>query len=154
MTNDAGRGTSSGALGWSMSRWAVLGILFASGCAFYPYEGTVQTDGGPMPVHDPYDYQRMSALTKGRMEGFRRVTVNPDAWPDTAKPVADATGARGDLWLENPTSAWVETKVNGEVIGIIPPHVDAVVKAVPGGTYKVEYKAPNGYPISTVAKTR
>jgi hypothetical protein len=136
-----------------MSRWVVLACSVAlSGC--FPYDGGLQADVGPSPAHDPYDYQRMRALTTGRMEGFRRVTVDPAAWPDSAKPASNATGAKADLWIENPTSASVETHVNGELIGIIPPHVDAVVKGVAGGTYKVDLKAPNGYPISTSATTR
>lgn len=110
-------------------------------------------DHGAKLEHDPYDYQRSRLQTRdGNMVGWYKLTVDPAKYPTEAKPSVPGEGT-GDLWLENPTNAWMAVKIEGTPVGTIGPLVDAVIKGVPNGTYNVTLTAPNGFVVETKAQT-
>jgi hypothetical protein len=132
---------------------ARISIVFAllAGCTVSHKD--VMTDHGVALERDPYDFQRTRLQTRdGAMVGFYALTVDPAKFPSELKPSTPGTGT-GDLWLANPTTAWVAVKIEGTPVGTIGPLVDAVIKGAPNGTYAVTMTAPNGYVIQGQAET-
>lgn len=132
------------------ARMSIVLVLLA-GCAA-SHRDTLP-DHGVTLEHDPYDYQRSRLQTRdGAMQGWYALTVDPAKFPAELKPSTPGAGS-GDLWLENPTTAWVAVKIEGTPVGTIGPLVDAVIKGAPNGTYAVTLTNPNGYVITTKAET-
>jgi hypothetical protein len=144
---------------------------------------------------DPYT--RSAIVMTGRIEGFRKLYVDPATFADTLTPVApivvepiappvaasQAGGAgetpaategaapepaprptapslppRGDLVVENVTSAWADIAINGQKVGRIGPIDHAVLHDVKTGIYEITFTHPDGHTWSekhpTIAPTR
>jgi hypothetical protein len=99
-------------------------------------------DHGAIPPNDPYHHDTQTSV--GRMEGFRRLYVDPATWPDQLEP-ASASGAKADLVIPNPTSAWVKVSIGGTEIGQVRPFDVAAIHGVKGGTYEIRFELPNRY---------
>ena len=111
------------------------------------------TDKGTTLAKDPY--LNGSALTEGRLEGFRKLYV-PEAFLDGLNPAKAAAAGLppvGDLAIANPTSAWADVKVNGEIIGRLGPFREGVLHDVRSGVYTLEFSLPNGQVFSSEAST-
>lgn len=116
--------------------------------------------GLPLPdrgVALPFDpYEQDAALTTGRMEGFRRLFVDPNTYPDSITPTQGGEGTKADLPIHNGTSAYVHVSIGGTKIGQIRPFDTAILHDVKPGTYTIQYTLPHGYEwtesVSTVAK--
>jgi hypothetical protein len=139
-------------------------------------------------TRDPYT--RSAIVMTGRIEGFRKLYVDPATFPDTLTPVApivvepiappvaasqaDGTPAatespaprptapslppKGDLVIENVTSAYADISINGQKVGRIGPIDHAVLHDVKTGIYEITYTHPDGHTWSekhpTIAPTR
>src|SRR5688572_25352330 len=91
----------------------VFALLAGCGAAHKP----TLTDHGTKLERDPYDYQRSRLQTRdGNMQGWYALTVDPNKYPAEMKPSAPGSGT-GDLWLENPTNAWMAVKIEGTPVG-------------------------------------
>jgi hypothetical protein len=100
---------------------------------------------------DPHRHD--ASQTVGRMDGFRRLFVDPDAFAASLVP-ATAAGLAGDLHLSNSTSAWVIVEVNGAKAGQLSPFATAIVRDVAGGSYAVRFTLPNQLSWSDDVATR
>jgi hypothetical protein len=109
------------------------------------------TDRGPDLAFDPYKHDTL--LTTGRMEGFRRLFVDPATWPDTINPTTAAEGAKADLPIHNEANSYVHVSVGGTRIGQIRPFDTAVIHDVKPGAYTIEFVLPHGYKWSETAET-
>jgi hypothetical protein len=104
----------------------------------------VMTDHGAELPFDPYKHD--TQLTTGRMEGFRRLFVDPNTFPDTIVPATEgAEGAKGDLPIHNDTSTWVHVAIGDTRIGQVRPYDTAVIHDVKPGTYTIQFTMPHGY---------
>lgn len=110
-------------------------------------------DKGTTLAKDPY--LNGSSLTEGRLEGFRKLYV-PEAFLDGLKPAKAPSGDLppvGDLAIANPTSAWADVKVNGEIIGRLGPFREGVLHDVRAGVYSLEFTLPTGQVFTSEAAT-
>ncbi len=127
-------------------------FVFASD-AFAKDRTPMFTDKGTTLAKDPY--LNGSGLTEGRLEGFRKLYV-PEAYLDGLKPAKAPAGgvpAVGDLAIANPTSAWADVKVNGEIVGRLGPFREGVLHDVKSGVYTLEFSLPNGQVFTSEAST-
>jgi len=130
---------------------------------------------------DPYKAD--SRLTTGRMEGFRRLWVDADAFatalvplapivvtPEPApvepvpaqgtiaevaapKPTVPSIPARGDLRVYNNTSSWGEVEINGQKAARIGPFDEAWVRDVKSGVYELKITLANGFVLTQRVNT-
>lgn len=140
-----------------MSRLLIpLSVAFAftfAADAFAKERTPMFTDKGTTLAKDPY--LNGSALTEGRLEGFRKLYV-PETFLDGLKPAkvpGSELPAVGDLAIANPTSAWADVKVNGEIIGRLGPFREGVLHDVASGVYTLEFSLPNGQVFTSEAAT-
>jgi hypothetical protein len=85
--------------------------------------------------------------SKGAVEGFRWLYVDPDPFVKGLKPVAPLEGSEvpssGELHIRNDTIGWVKVEVNGTEIGILTPTVEGVLHNVAPGQYDVTIEMAN-----------
>lgn len=135
-----------------MHRSWVFAALFVPALALASDGATQFTDRGPALKVDPY--LNGSELSTGRLEGFRWVYV-PPAFADDLRPAkAASVAAKGTLPLVNPTSAYMDVKIGGAVVGRVEPFHEALIHDVPAGVYAVDLELPNGYRWSAEISTR
>jgi len=108
-------------------------------------------DKGPVLANDPYHHDSQQSV--GRMEGFRRLYVDPEKWPDSIAPTVAATGT-GDLVFQNPNSAWVKVTIGGTEIGQVRPFDTFAIRGVKAGTYDVRLELPNRYAWTVQVATK
>jgi len=108
------------------------------------------TDRGTHLQRDPYEGN--TALTTGRIAGFRTLYGAPDALAAALVPEKAGVG-RADLPLVNDRSAWAEVSVGGHVLGVLGPHGKATITDVPAGDYAVTLTWPTGYTLPVTATT-
>ncbi|MFH1470036.1 MAG: hypothetical protein ABIO70_36970 [Pseudomonadota bacterium] len=115
---------------------------------------TAYAEGTTTFPNNPY-------YSKGAVEGFRWLYVDPDPFVQSLAPVAplesaEAQGATAsaDLRIKNDTLGWIKVEVNGTEIGILTPTVDGVLHDVKPGQYDVTIEMANKlrttYRISTI----
>jgi hypothetical protein len=107
-------------------------------------------DRGPDLRSDPYEGN--TALTTGRVTGFRTLYGAPDALAAALAPSTPAAG-RGDLPLVNDRLSWAEVAVNGQVLGVMGPQSRARIHDVPAGDYAYTLTYPTGYVLPATATT-
>ena len=78
------------------------------------------------------------------------IKVNPEGEESFAitlipRPIAPIIPAKGDLLLENTSTAWSEVEINQAKVGILGPLAHGTVANVKAGTYDLKFTLPNGY---------
>lgn len=118
-------------------------LLSMAGAASYAHAAEIEDQGAKL-ANDPYHHN--TALTTGRIAGFRSLYGAADALADQLKPTTPGEpGVKEDLPVLNTRSAWSVVHINGVKIGVIGPYDNGTVKGVPAGTYAISFTLPNGY---------
>jgi hypothetical protein len=105
-------------------------------------------------VMRPLTYPANPDLTRGSLDNFFKVYVDPNAMATTLKPkqvLRDATTET--LSLYNRTTGWQEVTVDGTKIGLIGPLTTAAIHGIPAGEYVIKMTNSAGYtstmPVAT-----
>jgi hypothetical protein len=134
--------------------WSIPVLLLVAATDAIARDHTpVLADKGTVMAQDPY--ANGSALTTGRIEGFRKLYVAETA-VDGLKPAKGVTAGLppvGDLAVVNPTSAWTDVTVNGQLIGRLGPFREGHIHDVQSGVYEIGFTLPNGRVWSDQAAT-
>lgn len=93
-------------------------------------------------------------LTRGSIDNFFKVYVDPNAMATTLKPkqvFRDATTET--LPLHNRTTGWQEVMVDGTKIGLIGPLTTAAIHGILAGEYVVKMTNSTGYTATSRVET-
>ncbi|MED5374837.1 MAG: hypothetical protein VX899_27705 [Myxococcota bacterium] len=100
-------------------------------------------------------YQENPALTEGKLEDFRELYVDAEAFAGQVAPKEAADGI-GKLVVYNRTSSPMDLYVNGVKVGMMHPATPAILHGLKAGTYEVKMIALNAFTttkmVSTVAE--
>jgi hypothetical protein len=102
----------------------------------------------------PLTYPANPDLSKGTIDNFFSVYVNPNALASTLKPKQEARDATtATLPIANRTTGWQEITVDGTKIGVIGPLTVGAIHGITAGVYVVKMTNSTGYTATTRIET-
>ena len=102
----------------------------------------------------PLTYPANPDLSKGPIDNFFKVYVNPNALAATLKPKREARDATtATLPIVNRTTGWQEVTVDGTKIGVVGPLTTAAIHGVTAGEYVIKMTNSTGYTATTRVAT-